>query len=42
MPHASSRRLDEGPMVRRRGARANLMPSSGRFESLTEVLDAAY
>jgi hypothetical protein len=42
MPHASSRRLGEGPMVRRRNAGANLMPSLGRFEIATEVLDAVH
>jgi hypothetical protein len=42
MPHASSRRLGEGPMVRRRNAGADLMPSFGRFEIVTEVLDAIH
>lgn len=42
MPHASSRRLGEGPMVRRRNAGATLMPSFGRFEIVTEVPDAAH
>jgi hypothetical protein len=42
MPHASSHWLGEGPMVRRRNAGANLMPSFGRFEIVTEVLDGAH
>jgi hypothetical protein len=29
-------------MVRRRNAGANLMPSFGRFEIVTEVLDAVH
>jgi hypothetical protein len=42
MPHASSRRLGEGPVVRRRHAGANLMPSFGRFEIVTEMLSAVH
>jgi hypothetical protein len=42
MPHACSRRLGEGPTLRRRNAGAGLMPSFGRYEIVTEVLDAIH